>query len=121
METDITNLKFLIVDDNESQRKNLVNFLQDENISNIIDCGDGAEALAICEKEKLDFIICDLVLPTLDGFELLEKIANSDLIVDKPKTIVISSLKNASICSIESSKKFFNASKTFEKSQKLTK
>lgn len=94
METDITNLKFLIVDDNESQRKNLVNFLQDENISNIIDCGDGAEALAICEKEKLDFIICDLVLPTLDGFELLEKIANSDLIVDKPKTIVISSLKN---------------------------
>lgn len=94
METEITNLKFLIVDDNESQRKNLVNFLQVENISNITDCGDGAEALAICEKEKPDFIICDLVLPTLDGFELLEKIAKNDLIENKPKIIITSSLKS---------------------------
>ena len=94
METDITNLKFLVVDDNESQRKNLVEFLQVENISNIISCGDGAEALAFCEKEKPDFVICDLVLPTLDGFELLEKITSSDEILDKPKIIVVSSLKN---------------------------
>ncbi len=94
METEITNLKFLIVDDNETQRKNLVDFLQVENISNIIDCSDGAEALALCEKEKPDFVICDLVLPTLDGFELLEKISNDEIIIDKPKVIVLSSLKN---------------------------
>ena len=94
METEITNLKFLIVDDNDTQRKNLVNFLQVENISKIIDCNDGAEALAICEKEHPDFIICDLVLPTLDGFELLEKIYQDEEIKNKPKVIVVSSLKN---------------------------
>lgn len=94
METEITKSKFLIVDDNESQRKNLVDFLQAENIPNITDCGDGAEALAFCENEKPDFIICDLVLPTLDGFELLEKISNSTIIENKPKIIITSSLKN---------------------------
>ena len=94
METEITKSKFLIVDDNESQRKNLVDFLQAENIPNITDCGDGAEALAFCENEKPDFIICDLVLSTLDGFELLEKISNSTIIENKPKIIITSSLKN---------------------------
>lgn len=94
METEINYLKFLIVDDNEFQRKNLVEFLQAENISNIIHCADGAEALALCEKENPDFVICDLVLSTLDGFELLEKIKDSEVVNPKPKIIVTSSLKN---------------------------
>lgn len=45
---------------------------------------DGASALDILAKEKFDLIILDLILPEVDGFEVLRTIRVKD-----PKTPVI--------------------------------
>lgn len=94
MEKDISSLKIVIADDNETQRKELVEYLEKEGVSNIFAVGDGAEALSVIENNLPDLLICDLVLPTLDGFELIEKINSSAKIENKPKIVVVSSLKN---------------------------
>ncbi len=36
--------------------------------------GDGEEALVALKKEKFDLIILDLVMPKMDGFELLARL-----------------------------------------------
>ncbi len=94
MEKDISSLKIIIADDNETHRKELVEYLEKEGVSNIFAVGDGAEALSVIENNLPDLLICDLVLPTLDGFELIEKINLDAKIENKPKIIVVSSLKN---------------------------
>ena len=94
MEKDISSLKIVIADDNETHRKELVEYLEKEGVSNIFAVGDGAEALSVIENNLPDLLICDLVLPTLDGFELIEKINSSAKIENKPNIVVVSSLKN---------------------------
>lgn len=45
---------------------------------------DGKEALLMLEKENFDIILLDLLLPEVDGFEILKKIKEKNI-----KTIVI--------------------------------
>ena len=88
-------IKLVIVDDNDSYRKSLVLDLQNTKDYNIVgECSDGAEALAIIQSTSPDVVLFDIVLPTIDGFELIEKVAENDTIKLKPKMIVLSSLKN---------------------------
>lgn len=58
----------LIVDDNED----IVNFLEMElkEEYDIVKAADGREALNILEKEAVQLIICDIMMPEMDGFEL---------------------------------------------------
>jgi len=35
---------------------------------------DGLEALAVLEKENIDLIVSDIVMPNMNGFELLETV-----------------------------------------------
>ncbi len=88
-------IKLVIVDDNDSYRKSLVLDLQNTKDYNIVgECSDGAEALAIIQSTSPDVVLFDIVLPTIDGFELIEKVAENDTIKLKPKMIALSSLKN---------------------------
>jgi DNA-binding response OmpR family regulator len=53
---------------------------------------DGNEALATLERERPVLILLDLLLPTMGGFEVLEKIrARTDALKDTP-VIVVSNL-----------------------------
>ncbi len=56
---------------------------------------DGAEALAVFEKERPALMLLDLMLPKLDGFAVLERIrARSDILRNVP-VIVLSNLDQA--------------------------
>ncbi len=46
------------------------------------------EALKILKKDRIDLIWLDLLLPGMDGFELLEKIKKDNLYKDIPVIIV---------------------------------
>ena len=52
---------------------------------------DGAEALALISSKKPNVVIFDIVLGSLDGFELLDKLKEQNIDIKK---VVISSLKN---------------------------
>lgn len=95
METNSNQIKLVIVDDNDNARRNLVQeFAQNKEYLILGEASDGAEALALIEKTLPDVVLFDIVLPTIDGFELIEKINNDDIITTKPKLIALSSLKN---------------------------
>jgi CheY-like chemotaxis protein len=66
-------LKILIVDDDDLIRWSLVRFLSNAG-HEVAAAADGLEALAIAGKQRFDFVITDLSMPELDGWNLLEKL-----------------------------------------------
>ncbi len=51
-----------------------------EIANNIVCCYDGREAILLYEKLKPDIILIETILPNYDGFEIMEKIYNDDII-----------------------------------------
>ena len=81
--------RILIVDDAYINRELLKEMLS-ENYE-ILEAENGKEALDIVENEKyINGILLDLVMPVMDGFELLEELKKTD-IMDKIPVMIISS------------------------------
>lgn len=60
----------LVVEDDTNQRKMMCTFLQLNGYSTVPAC-DGVEALEVLNKEKIDMAICDIMMPRMDGYELI--------------------------------------------------
>lgn len=71
-DTYLKSKKILIVDDEESLRTMLISILQDDNFLNIVTADNLKSALEICQKEKPDIAILDVMLPDGNGFELMD-------------------------------------------------
>ena len=65
-----TSGRILIVDDDERQRNALVAMLSDRDFETQV-AADGQEALERLTTFNADVIVSDLVMPRMDGFELL--------------------------------------------------
>jgi len=74
----------LVVDDRQENRTVLVNLLTPIGF-NLIEAVDGEQALQLAYKHSPDIIITDIVMPTIDGFELVRQIRNSTIL---NKTII---------------------------------
>lgn len=61
----------LIADDESSVRKALERSLKAEGFTNVHLAEDGAEALQVMAKKKVDIVISDYAMPKLNGIELL--------------------------------------------------
>jgi two-component system, sensor histidine kinase and response regulator len=68
----------LVVDDDPSVRKILVDILT-QNSYRVLSSSNGREALKILSKEIPDLIISDIVMPEMNGYELLEFIQDSKI------------------------------------------
>ncbi|MFV0381495.1 MAG: response regulator [Breznakia sp.] len=68
--------KILIVDDEYIIRQGIVHFLDWEKhgFTIIGEASNGREALTIIEREKPHIVLCDIVMPDIDGFSLSRKI-----------------------------------------------
>src|SRR5947199_5681965 len=67
----------LIVDDNEDNRDTLQLMLETEGHERISSAAGGNEALALIEKERFSLVLLDLMMPDLNGDEVL-KVIKSD-------------------------------------------
>lgn len=65
--------KCIIVDDNTLNRKILSKFVSDLNFQTF-EAKDGVEALIKIKKEEIDFVITDIKMPIMDGFQLTKAI-----------------------------------------------
>lgn len=65
--------KVLIVDDEQDIRE-LIKFYMNKEGYDVIEAKDGEEALEIFESEYIDLAIIDVMMPKMDGFELVENI-----------------------------------------------
>lgn len=62
----------LVIDDNTDIRQYERTLLQDEYV--VLEAADGKEGLAVALKEVPDLVICDVMMPVMDGLELTERL-----------------------------------------------
>jgi len=63
--------KVLIIDDSRFSRMKLSDNIKSGGFD-IIEAGNGEEGINAVRKEKPDAVICDLLMPVMDGFGFLE-------------------------------------------------
>jgi signal transduction histidine kinase/CheY-like chemotaxis protein len=63
----------LIVDDNPINRKLLREVMQAERYTTL-EAEDGLEALSALERQAVDIIICDILMPNMDGYTLCSEV-----------------------------------------------
>lgn len=62
----------LVIDDNTDIRQYERTLLQDEYI--VLEAADGKEGLSVAMKEVPDLVICDVMMPVMDGLEFTEQL-----------------------------------------------
>ncbi len=80
---DHTNTSILIVDDDETNRDILSRRLLREGYT-VEQAADGRQALNLLEVERYDLILLDIMMPGMDGYEVLLKIKNDPRLHDIP-------------------------------------
>lgn len=63
----------LVVEDDETINKMICAKLKQENFKTF-QAFDGEEALNIMDREHIDLIICDIMMPNMDGYELTREL-----------------------------------------------
>ncbi len=63
--------RILVIDDETPIRENLVRFLALEGHT-VLQAVDGRAGLEAIRSHRPDFILCDVMMPLLDGFQVLE-------------------------------------------------
>ena len=66
--------KILIADDHPKNREYLVDLLRHCG-HDLIEAGDGVEALKRVRADHPDLVIADLLMPAMDGYELVRRMA----------------------------------------------
>ena len=79
--------KILIIEDDKFLAQLLAKKLSQENFQSLI-TPTGEEGLKRIEEESFDLVILDLLLPEMDGFEVLEKIKKNEKIKHIPVLIL---------------------------------
>src|SRR6516162_7144345 len=83
-----------IVDDNEDNRYTLQMMLETDGHERIASAAGGNEAIALIEKEKFSLVLLDLMMPDLNGDEVLKTIKSDPDQRDMP-VVMISADTNA--------------------------
>ena len=63
----------LVVEDNADMRELFCTVLSDSGYQ-CLSAADGLEALEIMDKEYVDLIVADIMMPNMDGYELTKAI-----------------------------------------------
>ena len=66
-------VKILLVEDDTFLREIILKKLSSEGFE-VVEAEDGEKALLAAEKDVYDVILLDLIIPVINGFEVLEKV-----------------------------------------------
>ena len=78
-------MKTILVVEDDIDVHNLIKELLVKKQYNVLDAYSGTESIMILEKEKVDLILLDLMLPGLNGEEIIKKVKNIPIIVISAK------------------------------------
>ncbi|MEO8806247.1 MAG: response regulator [Burkholderiaceae bacterium] len=65
--------RILVIEDNAANLE-LVRYLLTFSGYTVLSAPDGAQGVALAREERPDLIICDLQMPKLDGYQVLEQL-----------------------------------------------
>ena len=80
--------KILVVDDDTINRKLLNVLIKKMGDFEIIEAENGMEALNIIKNEPIDMILLDIIMPVMDGIDLLKILKNDDTFKNIPVAIL---------------------------------
>jgi DNA-binding NtrC family response regulator len=63
----------LLVDDEERYREHIARVLTKAGYE-VLEAGDGIEALSLLEKSQIDLVISDILMPRLNGYTLVARL-----------------------------------------------
>ena len=74
-------IRALIVDDSSVMRKIVERSLRQAGIDlvQVMEAGNGAEALGIVKESVVDLILCDINMPVMDGLEFVKQLQAIDI------------------------------------------
>lgn len=73
----MNSIRALIVDDSSVMRKIVERSLRQAGIelSQVLEAGNGAEALGVLREHRVDLVLCDINMPVMDGLEFVKQLA----------------------------------------------
>ena len=92
-----TDLKFLIVDDFSTMRRIVRGLLKEIGYNNAEEAEDGAVALNMLKSAKFDFVVSDINMPNMNGFELLAAVKAEATLKHTPVLMVTAEARKEDI------------------------
>jgi two-component system LytT family response regulator len=75
-------MNVIIIDDEPLARNLIKEFLEDQaDITIVAECGDGFEGIKQIQQHQPDLIFLDIKMPKINGFEMLEVLDESPLVI----------------------------------------
>ena len=80
----------LIIDDSSVMRKIVERSLRQAgiNLTQVFEAGNGAEALALLQVNRVDLILCDVNMPVMDGLEFIKQLPGVPNAKDVPVVMI---------------------------------
>ncbi len=92
-----TDMKFLVVDDFSTMRRIVRGLLKEIGYNNCDEAEDGVEALSMLKVNKYDFVVSDINMPNMTGFELLKAIKEDPSLKHLPVLMVTAEARKEDI------------------------
>lgn len=69
--------KILVVEDDKNLRKLIVTCLEKANYT-VFDTKNGEEALELMDRQYVDLIVTDIMMPEMNGYELIKELRDAN-------------------------------------------
>jgi two-component system chemotaxis response regulator CheY len=90
-------LKFLVVDDFSTMRRIVRGLLKEMGCNNVEEAEDGAIALQMCKNNRYDFVVSDINMPNMNGFEFLKALKAEESLKHIPVLMVTAEARKEDI------------------------
>ena len=95
--SDPTQMKFLVVDDFSTMRRIVRGLLKEMGCNDVTEAEDGAAALQLLKVQRFDFVVSDINMPNMNGFELLKAIKAEETLRHLPVLMVTAEARKEDI------------------------
>lgn len=68
----------VLVADDDAQIRQLLQIYLVKDGYQVFEAADGVEALSICEREQIDMVLLDVMMPKLSGYQVIQKIRQTN-------------------------------------------
>ncbi len=92
-----TALRFLVVDDFSTMRRIVRNLLKESGFTEADEAEDGSAALHKLRSSNFDFVVTDINMPNMNGFQLLTEIKKDDRLKHLPVLMVTAEARKEDI------------------------